>query len=413
MKTAKEINKRRQELVKLLQELVRLPSESCQRTGYEKEAQAFVAQRMKGMGLEVDIFEADMKKVKAHPAYLDIGKNYKNRPTVVGRLKGRRAHPSLMLLAHIDVVPAGDLAEWKHNPWGGELCQDKVYGRGAWDDKSGVASMLFAAQVLVENDFKPETDIYLASTMDEENGCGNGMIILTERGYRPDSALYLDGYEDIVLITNSGGGDFFIEIKGKRGVYVNGWRIMKRVMQGFKRYDKQRLRFIRKHPLYVKHPHIPSTINIKPLMGSCRGRDLASNILRLKGSINTIVGEYEAEIKKKLEEVTFAALREFLVKVRITYPNVWFEPSHTSKKEKITQVVSRSYKEVTGKPALVCGGSKSDSFVLRNHSRIPLVGFGAGKVRRKGIYHQPDEYVRVKDLVKTAQVTARVIENWP
>jgi acetylornithine deacetylase len=129
------IEQRQDELVALLQALVRIPSESDAVGGNEGECQRLVAQEMRELELELDSFELkDVPSAKAHPAWLELKQNYRGRPTVVGKWAGGDG-PGLMLLAHIDTVPAGDLRRWTRDPWSGEIIDGKVCGRGACDDK--------------------------------------------------------------------------------------------------------------------------------------------------------------------------------------------------------------------------------------------------------------------------------------
>ena len=68
-------------------------------------------------------------------------------PSVIGTLRGGEG-PCLLLNAHIDTVPAGELSHWRHDPFGGQLEDGFVYGRGAGDDKGSVAAQLMAACAL-------------------------------------------------------------------------------------------------------------------------------------------------------------------------------------------------------------------------------------------------------------------------
>ncbi|MGE0498804.1 MAG: M20 family peptidase [Ramlibacter sp.] len=78
----------------------------------------------------------------------------------------------IMLMAHQDVVPIapGTEANWKAEPFAGEIKDGFVWGRGAWDDKANLISQLEALEMLVASGFKPRQTIYLASGADEEVG---------------------------------------------------------------------------------------------------------------------------------------------------------------------------------------------------------------------------------------------------
>ena len=86
------------------------------------------------------------------------------------------ALPPLLLLAHQDVVPVDPATErgWTHAPFGGEIADGYVWGRGALDDKVGVVGLLEASERLISAGFRPRRTIYLAFGHDEEVGGTRG-----------------------------------------------------------------------------------------------------------------------------------------------------------------------------------------------------------------------------------------------
>ena len=72
-----------------------------------------------------------------------------DRASVLARIAGRGEAPNLLYSAHLDTVPVGAEA-WLHDPFGGEVADGKVWGRGAADMKGGLAAMMAAALALVE-----------------------------------------------------------------------------------------------------------------------------------------------------------------------------------------------------------------------------------------------------------------------
>ena len=100
------------------------------------------------------------------------------RPNLIARVPGKGEAPPLLLYGHVDVVPAR-AEEWRHPPFGGDLVDGSVWGRGALDMKGGVA-MLIAAVVRAAHEFGLENDIVLALTSDEERGSRLGAKFLVE-----------------------------------------------------------------------------------------------------------------------------------------------------------------------------------------------------------------------------------------
>jgi carboxypeptidase PM20D1 len=100
----------------------------------------------------------------------------------------------IILMAHQDVVPvtSGTEADWKHDPFGGEIADNAVWGRGSIDDKGSLIALFEAMEALAKQGFKPKRGIYLVSGHDEEAG-GNGAkaaaALLASRGVKALFAL--------------------------------------------------------------------------------------------------------------------------------------------------------------------------------------------------------------------------------
>jgi acetylornithine deacetylase/succinyl-diaminopimelate desuccinylase-like protein len=126
------------------------------------------------------------------------------RANLVARLRGGEG-PTLTLLGHVDTVRA-DREDWSRDPWGGELVDGWIWGRGALDMKGQVAAELAACIALAKSDWRPEGELLLVLTADEEAGGGLGAQWLCER--HPDKVR-----SDFVV--NEGGGEL-IEHDGRR-----------------------------------------------------------------------------------------------------------------------------------------------------------------------------------------------------
>ena len=106
-------------------------------SGQETPAQEHVAAQMARIGLDVDVWELDFDALSQHPAYC-VEVDRAHGLGVVGTM-GEGNGRSLILNGHVDVVPAGDLANWHYPPWEGTIANGRVYGRGALDMKGGYA----------------------------------------------------------------------------------------------------------------------------------------------------------------------------------------------------------------------------------------------------------------------------------
>jgi acetylornithine deacetylase/succinyl-diaminopimelate desuccinylase-like protein len=126
------------------------------------------------------------------------------RANLVARIPGRGDRPRLLLLSHTDVVLA-DASEWSADPFGGELRDGEVWGRGALDMKGQVAAGAVAIASLARDGFEPDSDLIFAATADEEVGDGFGAQWLCE--VHPD-AIRCD------YCINEGAGDR-VELGGR------------------------------------------------------------------------------------------------------------------------------------------------------------------------------------------------------
>ena len=155
--------------IALLRDLIRVPSVNRgtrdEGDGNEHVCAERVADHLREAGLEPKLF------AKA-----------KGRTNVVTRLRGDGSKPPLLLNAHLDVVEA-DATEWKHDPFGGEIHDGYVWGRGAIDMKH-MAAMSTCVMALLARDVregkKLERDVIFAAVADEEAGCDLGSLFLCD-----------------------------------------------------------------------------------------------------------------------------------------------------------------------------------------------------------------------------------------
>jgi acetylornithine deacetylase/succinyl-diaminopimelate desuccinylase-like protein len=173
--------------VQLLQRLIR--EDTVNPPGNERRIQEDVKGLLEGAGFRCELLEAEP-----------------NRANLVATLEGTGDGPALTLLSHMDTVKA-DPGEWSRDPWGGELVDGFVWGRGALDMKGQVAAELAACLALGRTGWRPPRGrLRLVITADEETGGDLGARWLCEQ--HPDKV-----HSDFVV--NEGGGMSF-ELGGRR-----------------------------------------------------------------------------------------------------------------------------------------------------------------------------------------------------
>jgi acetylornithine deacetylase/succinyl-diaminopimelate desuccinylase-like protein len=131
------------------------------------------------------------------------------RPNLIARLRGEHTTdppaPTLCLLGHVDTVPA-DPGDWTHDPWSGDLAEDQVWGRGAQDMEGQVAAEIAAATSLARSGWRPDGELLVIVTADEEMGALKGAKWLCEEH---------PGKVRSDFVVNEGGGMSFV-LEGRR-----------------------------------------------------------------------------------------------------------------------------------------------------------------------------------------------------
>lgn len=190
---AGKVEERTDELVGLLRDLVSIRSVNPvfpdSKPLEEERLQRYLADRLGALGFETDLWEPDPEELKSYrgrPGYQE-NRHFEGRPNLAATLRGRGEGRSVMLASHIDVVGVSGSEDWRVDPFGGEVIDGRLYGRGSADMKGGTACMLAAAEALLGMGMRPGGDVVWASVVDEETG-GMGSLALVHRGYRADAA---------------------------------------------------------------------------------------------------------------------------------------------------------------------------------------------------------------------------------
>lgn len=157
-------------LVAFTRSLIRIPTVNPPGEAYEPCAR-LIGDHLKSLRMDVAYVVAE--------GHADHSEKYP-RVNVMGRLDGAVPMPTLHLNGHTDVVPAGD--GWTVDPFGGEVREGRIYGRGACDMKSGIAAAVFACAAIRAAGIRLGGSLEISATVDEESGGFAGMAYLAEKG---------------------------------------------------------------------------------------------------------------------------------------------------------------------------------------------------------------------------------------
>ncbi len=191
-KVAGRIDSYTNEIIELQQKLVSIQAISPKSGGTgEKEKTDFLTAYLKDLNL------GTVEEIQVPDPDSPVG----YRPTLVCRIPGQNTARTVWLMAHTDVVPAGDLSKWNTNPFELKVEGDKMIGRGTEDNHQGLVASLMAARAFKEEGITPQYNIALLFVADEEMGSYFGIgPILKER---PD----FFGKDDIIVVPDGGTPD--------------------------------------------------------------------------------------------------------------------------------------------------------------------------------------------------------------
>lgn len=213
--------KHERETILLAQQLVQIPSENHPPLGYEAEVQSFYVKYMTDMGADVQSYElSEVEGLTAHESYM-AGRNYEGRPNVCGSFAGKGGGRSLVFSGHADTVYQGT-EKWTYAPFSGEVTDGKLYGRGSYDMKGGMAAAISAVRCLQELGIELNGDVHIESVIDEEHGGANGTLAGRLYGPHADMAIIPEPTNLRISPAHLGGGIWKAAFTGKSGIGFNG-----------------------------------------------------------------------------------------------------------------------------------------------------------------------------------------------
>jgi acetylornithine deacetylase len=406
------LKRNREEGIRLLQKLVQARSTQ----GNEQLAQTIVIEALRDIGLKVDIWEPDGNELVKHPYFSSSRTKFNGSLNVVGILKGTGEGRSLILNGHIDVVPEGDLEQWEHDPYSGEIFDGKLFGRGATDMKGGNVALLLALSALRALGIPLKGDVFFQSVIEEESG-GAGTLAAILRGYKADAALIPEPTNMKIFPKQQGSMWFRIHVKGRSahgGTRYEGVSAIEKsllVVDHIHELEKRRNERIT-DPLYSKIP-IPIPINI----GKINGGDWPSSVadyVSLEGRIGVSPEESLEEAKREMEG-WIAKLKEL---------DPWFEqqpailewfgarwvPGAIELEHELVEKLSASYEDVLGEvPVIEASPWGTDGGLLTKVGTTPTIVFGPGVTEKA---HFPNEYIELDKVFEAAEIIALTIVEW-
>jgi len=397
-----------QGLIKALRDLVRIPSA----TGQEAAAQNWLAQQMRHFGLDVDLWDIDVAELQRHPQFpgmeVDRGKDravglVATWRREAGAASGRR----LVFNGHIDVVPEGDLASWQHEPWGADLVDGRIYGRGACDMKGGLMAALFAIKAIKDSSVPIDGSLMVQSVIGEEDG-GIGTFASLLRGHRGNAAIVCEPTRLNLIPAQAGALTFTVRVPGKSAhacVRLEGVSAIEKYLdihRALIQLERERNSEV-EHPLLGKLP-LPYPLSI----GRVQAGNWSSSVpeeLIFEGRIGVAMGEASDAVRRQFER-TLLNLAEEDPWLRdhpqeIKWSGGQFESGEIPLHHPLVKLCQQCMVDLTShEPVLQGAPYGSDLRLLVNFGGIPAVLFGPGDVR---VAHMPDEHTESSQVILAAR----------
>ncbi len=405
------VDARRDDLVALTQALIRLPTLNPPGDNY-LEICEFLGTRLKDAGFDIEF-------VRAQDAVGDSDRY--PRWNIVARKEGAYPGDCIHFNSHTDVVEVG--RGWSFDPFGGELNDGKIYGRGACDMKGGLATSIIAAEAFLEICPNFSGAIEISGTADEESGGFGGVAYLAERGYfSPDRVQH-------VIIPEPLNKDRIC--LGHRGVWWAQIETFGEIAHGSMPFlgdcavrhmgavlaEMEQSLFPALAKKRTDMPVVPegakqSTLNINSLHGGQSEPDpdytglpsaCVPDRCRMVIDRRFLLEEDIKDVQREISNVLATVENErdnFQYDIKEIHRVL---PTMTAKDAPIVQTVSGAITKVLGlEPQYVVSPGTYDQKHIDRIGRLKnCIAYGPGIL---DLAHKPDEYIGVDDMIDSAKV---------
>ena len=306
-----------------------------------------------------------------------------NRANIIFEIKGATEGPKLLVTGHLDTVPPGN-CPWQHDPFGAEIEDGLIYGRGASDMKGSVAAMLYAIARMKRKGIIPKQNIVFLGTAGEEMFCQGALHFVDKNGMEKIGA---------VLVGEPSNGDLLLAHKGAAWLEVNTYgktahgsmpdlgvnAVMS--MNAFLNALVGQSFQVEPHPLLG----LP-TISVNKIDGGV-AINVVPDSCTCKIDIRTIPGQTEEDVRKLIDKAMAEAAKSCPelkadYKFLCSLPSVGCIPN-----DKIIDCAL----ECADRELVQRGVNYfTDASALIGKRQMPLIIYGPGDDKQA---HQPDEYL--------------------
>jgi len=413
-----EIATRRDDLILLTQNLIRIPTLNPPGENY-RDICEFLNKRLTKHGFNTEM-------VRAYDTPGDSDKY--PRWNLVARREGTGSGECVHFNSHIDVVEVG--SGWTQDPFGGALVDGKIYGRGACDMKGGLAASIIAVESFIHTNPDFQGAIEISATGDEESGGYGGVAYLAEKGFfDPKRVQHVVIPEplnkDRVCLGHRGGWwaeiETFGEIAHGSMPFLGDCAVrhMGAVIDKFETQLYPAMAARRTDMPVVPDGARSSTMNINSIHGGQaeQADDFTGLPAHCVPDSCRIVIDRRFLVEETLDDVR-DEVESLLNELKVERPNFEYDmreinsvlPSMTDREAPIAASVAKQIEIVMGKPAefVASPGTYDQKHIDRIGTLKNCVAYGPGILE---LAHKPDEYVGVEDMMDSVQVMARCLAD--
>jgi succinyl-diaminopimelate desuccinylase len=383
-----------EELVRLAQELVRIPSvyRPEKPEGNEASVARFVADYLENAGFRVQVEEV-----------------VPGRPNVWAVWEGDRPGKTLLFEAHTDVVTEGIAEDWEHPPFEAERDRSRIYGRGACDTKGNLAAAVVAVRAVKDSGVPFPGSLILCHPVDEE-GMMAGIKAFIKGGHAEgvDAAVICEPEENQLCTKQKGALRVEVILRGTmaHGAMpqsgVNPVTRAARFVVAVEELEREEIERHGEDP-FLGYPSLTPTILMGPDCGEPQINVIpASAYVAL--DIRTVPDQSHRDLIERLEAIIARLASEdpdFDATLEVIEER---PPTETSKDEPLVRAMAWAYDHLTGEePAYNGVPGATDGTFLHAWAGIPIVTTGAGD---REIPHHADEWVGEEELLTTCKLYA-------
>ena len=417
-RVAEAVTPRAEEYIQLLADLVRCPTT----LGNERPAQELIYRHARRMGLAAQMWDLDLSQLTPQPTFAPVEWGYAGRPNVSALLSpSGQGGRSLVLNGHIDVVSPEPVDWWSYDPWGATIADGRMYGRGAFDMKSGLVAALLAMQAVIDAGTELRGAVIFESVIEEE--CtGNGMLASRLRTGRVDGAVITEPTGLIAKTATLSVIWFEVTVHGKpayvgeSGKYENAVEKAMALVGRLKPPMVDELNAAFDHPGYADHPQ-PLTLSV----GKISGGDWPSNVpmecrftcrmsFPIGWSFQQVQSFVETHLARAASEDPWLAERP----PTVCYPGFralgWSIDDNVGETTStLIQTLAACHQTTTDDPlqrGVFLGTADGRYFDLAQGEQAVYYGPTGGNG------HVPDEYIELNSIPETAKVLARMMIAW-